>query len=189
MLRACDRLNPEPLGPLQLASIASDLGSDVPFLAGEAPAARGRGRGERLETVPAMPAMDVALVFPSFGVSTKDAYRWLAESRGDRPTRAATMDREHAGSWESLAAHARNDFEPVVAARHPAIDAMLHALRSAGAMLAMMSGSGSTVFGVFTPDAATRGRSALAARGALPPGSRVVWTRTAARVVPIVVSG
>ena len=52
-------------------------------------------------------------------------------------------------SWERLATLAVNDLEPVVTARHPEIEACAVALRRHGARIAMMSGSGSTVFGIF----------------------------------------
>lgn len=189
VLRACDRLNPEPLGARRLAAMAAALGSDVAFLASEAAAAVGRGRGERLEPAPALPALDVALVFPPFGVPTKDAYSWLAASRGAYEPLAPTLDADRLRRWDSVAAHATNDFEPVVIPRHPEIGSILDALRAAGAMLALMSGSGSTVFGIFAPDAADGARRSLASADALAGGARVVWTRTATRVVPVVVSG
>lgn len=189
VLRACEHLNPQPLGPARIAGLASALGSDVPFLAGTGVAAIGRGRGERLEPVPPLPAMDVALVFPPFGIPTKEAYRWLAEARGTYAPFEAVLAPEQAADWAWLAAHAENDFEAVVVPRHPAIGAVLDALRDAGAALAMMSGSGSTIFGVFALDAVVAAQRALASDGTLPSGATVVWTRTAERVVPVVTSG
>lgn len=189
VLRACERLNPAPLGPARLAALAAGLGSDVPFLTGTSPAAIGRGRGDLLQSVPPLPLLDVALVFPDFGIPTKDAYRWLAEDRGEYAALDTVFAPEHVTDVAWLAAHAENDFEPVVVPRHPAIGTVLDALRDAGATLAMMSGSGSTVFGLFMRDAVAEGRRALAAPHALPAGATVVWTRTAQRVVPVVTSG
>jgi 4-diphosphocytidyl-2C-methyl-D-erythritol kinase len=88
--------------------------------------------------------------------------------------------------WPALAAHARNDFEPVVGARHPEIALHVAALQRAGAVLAMMSGSGSTVFGVFDAADVPAARDALQG---LPGAPLVVWTRTARRVVPVALLG
>lgn len=189
VLRACEALNPAPLGPDRVAALAAQLGSDVPFLAGDAAAALGRGRGELLEPVEPLAPKEVALVFPSFGVPTKDAYGWLAADRGDYEPFAPVMLPDQVTDWGWLAANAENDFEAAVAPRHPSIVRILDALRDAGASLAMMSGSGSTVFGIFARDAAVRAQAALRAAGALPADATLVWTRTAQRVVPIVTRG
>jgi 4-diphosphocytidyl-2-C-methyl-D-erythritol kinase len=96
------------------------------------------------------PRRQVELLVPPFGVSTRWAYEQLAATRGPSlATEAATHTLEGLSSWDRLAASAVNDLQPVVAARHPEIDACLGALRTRGARIAMMSGSGSTVFGIF----------------------------------------
>lgn len=195
VLRACDRLSDAPLGAERLHDLALELGSDVPFLAGTDAAAIGTGRGEILRPIPPLPQRDVALVFPRFGVSTKAAFRWLAESRLGRARGGAGGGTSSSpwlpasgssSSWTALQGTVRNDFEPVVGARHPEIDACVAALRRAGAMLAMMSGSGSTVFGVFEAAHVPGAREALQQ---LPGDAAVVWTRTAQRVVPVELRG
>jgi 4-diphosphocytidyl-2-C-methyl-D-erythritol kinase len=93
------------------------------------------------------------IVRPPFGVSTADAYRWVAESRAGSPRVDTPFDPPaRAEEWLGRLAGCRNDFEPVVAARHPEIVETVRALRDAGAVQAMMSGSGSAVFGLFTDD-------------------------------------
>jgi 4-diphosphocytidyl-2-C-methyl-D-erythritol kinase len=52
-------------------------------------------------------------------------------------------------SWSAVTERARNDFESVVASRHPMVQASLEGLRAEGASLSMLSGSGSAAFGVF----------------------------------------
>jgi 4-diphosphocytidyl-2-C-methyl-D-erythritol kinase len=123
----------------------------------------------------------VLLLIPSFAVSTAEAYGWLAESRaGATPPEATpSLDVDAQGGWEVLEAMAANDFEPLVVERHPAIGTLVHALRASGCRPAMMSGSGSVVFGVL-PDGVEPG---------LPRLERVassVLTRTATRVEPVV---
>ena len=194
VLRACDRLSETPLGAARLHDLALGLGSDVPFLAGTDAAAIGTGRGEILRAIPALPQRDVALLFPKFGVSTKAAFGWLSQARAEGAPESRGVDASPASlgppsafpDWSDLRGTARNDFEAVVGARHPEIDACVAALRRAGAMLAMLSGSGSTVFGVFDAAHVPAAREALQQ---LPGDAAVVWTRTARRVVPVQLRG
>ena len=180
VLRLLDSLNPAPLGAERLIALAAALGADVPFLASEAPLALGWGRGERLLSLPPLPAREVRLVVPPFGVATADAYAWL-DAAGERAPQARLLAAESVAHWAGIAAVAANDFEPVVFGRHPELAAAAEHLRAAGARIALLGGSGSTVFGIFdVPPAA----------GALEgiPG-RVVATRTATRVVAPLGSG
>lgn len=137
----------------RLVAVAAQLGSDVPFFLGESPLARGRGRGEVLEPLGPLPPADFVLVSPPVHVSTAAAYAALSGVRADG------MPDTDAGpgplrSWEALGAAAHNDFEPVISAQHPEIGAALSALRNAGAHAALMTGSGSTCFGLFGSRAA-----------------------------------
>ncbi len=177
VLRALDGLAPTPLGP-RLLELAATLGSDVPFLATEQTVALGWGRGERLLALPALPPRPVALVFPPFSVSTADAYGWIAETRGPLFPRGSLLTWGDLSSWNNIARVATNEFEPVVASRHPEIASYIDALRNAGAEIAMMSGSGSTFFGIFTakPNSAELASTTRA---------RVLVTRTAERVVGV----
>jgi 4-diphosphocytidyl-2-C-methyl-D-erythritol kinase len=177
VLRALDALSPSPLGP-RLVELAPSLGADVAFMTIDSPTALARGHGERLQPLPALPRRPVVVVIPSFAVSTKDAYDWLAHDRGSYEARATALSPPELDSWEGIAAVAVNDFEAVVSRRHPAISSYVDAMRAAGAQPAMMSGSGSAVFGVF-PDpqsaipglvTAAQARAEESARGV------VVWT-------------
>ena len=78
--------------------------------------------------------------------------------------------------WDALAAVATNELQSAVAARYPVVEAYCDRLRRAGARLAMMSGSGSAVFGLFDeePDVVAIERACNA---------RVIATRVPARVV------
>jgi 4-diphosphocytidyl-2-C-methyl-D-erythritol kinase len=158
-----------------LAGVGGRLGSDVPFFAWGG-TALGVGRGDAITTLPQLPPLACAIVRPPFGVATADAYRWLAEARIAGPAVAAPFDPPaRPEEWLARLPSCRNDFEPVVAARHPAIGEAVAALRAAGAVLAMMSGSGSAVYGLFA-DASDAGRALapLAAR----PGWRGWLTTT-----------
>jgi 4-diphosphocytidyl-2-C-methyl-D-erythritol kinase len=121
----------------------------VPFFLGESPLARGRGRGERLEPLPALPPADLVLVSPPVHVSTGEAYEALGLTGNDEPG-ASEPAVDAITSWDALAEVAGNDFEVVMRLLHPQITRALHALRAAGAGVALMSGSGSTCWGLFS---------------------------------------
>ena len=135
-----------PMRPSQLTDLAAHLGSDVPFfLAGGT--ALGLGRGEEVYPLADLPRHFIVLLIPGFGVSTSEAYGWYDN---ERELSRAPREAQHVpGPWPSRAAQMINDLEAPIAGHHPEIDQMKAALRRAGALAAAMSGSGSTVFGLF----------------------------------------
>ena len=79
-LAGLHRLWRKPIAPRALVSLAATLGADVPFfLVGGA--ALGLGRGDEIYPLIDRPTQDVVIVRPSFGISTRDAYAWLADAR------------------------------------------------------------------------------------------------------------
>jgi len=136
-----------PVRPSQLTDLAAMLGADVPFfLSGGT--ALGLGRGDEIYPLADLPRHWVVLVLPGFGVSTRDAFAWYDEER--RLARSSAHEPQYVpGPWPSRAAQMINDLEAPIARRHPEIDQMKMSLRRAGALAAAMSGSGSTVFGLF----------------------------------------
>ena len=148
VLRALNALARRPLPQNELLELAGALGSDVPFLALEAPLALAWGRGERMLALPPLPPLRVdALLFP-FGVSSAEAYGWVAAAREGKATVVAPRSLSAAtlASWEGVAGLAENDFEVEVARRHPPIASVLAAARARRFPIAQLSGSGSTVF-------------------------------------------
>ena len=100
----------------------------------------------------------------------------MAASRAaNEPATPAFDPPSRPADWPAALARCRNDFEPVVAARHPEIAETVRALREGGAIHAMMSGSGSAVFGLFD-EAGTA--SDVLARYADRDGWRTWLTRT-----------
>jgi 4-diphosphocytidyl-2-C-methyl-D-erythritol kinase len=152
VLRALDSLAPRPLGAARLVGLAAALGADVPFLALESPLAIGTGRGDIVETLPSLPTRWLALVLPPFSVATSDAYAWLDADRARaRDGHAVDAERLRAAAqnWDALETVAMNDLQRVVASRFPQIATYCDTLRTRGARIALMSGSGSAVFGLF----------------------------------------
>jgi 4-diphosphocytidyl-2-C-methyl-D-erythritol kinase len=149
VLRVLDTMAPQPAGPEAIARLAMRLGADVPFLASDSACALAWGRGERMIELRPPPRRAVELLVPSFGVSTAWAYEQLAAMWGDVRPQPVRHRLAELSSWDHLETVAVNDLEPVVSARHPEIASSVVALRTHGARIAMMSGSGSSVFGIF----------------------------------------
>jgi len=156
VLRALDSLNRQPLGEKRLIGIAATLGADIPFLVSSEVMALAWGRGERMLGLVPLPQRDVLLVTPDFQVPTAEAYSWLDADRpseGDMSEHSASdlllISDEMLARWKSVAKLNRNDFIAPVAARHPEIMTHLDNLKGTGSFLCSMTGSGSTLFGVY----------------------------------------
>jgi 4-diphosphocytidyl-2-C-methyl-D-erythritol kinase len=158
--------------------IASEVGSDLPlFLIGGT--VLGCGRGEEVWAMPDLPAWNIVIATPNVGVSTPEAFRrWdeLVASNGkltdtglsDRisvfsrsafewlaglPTTGVPTkkggDRAETLLLDLVRAGIENDFERVVFPEYPELRDVKRALEREGADFASLSGSGSTVFGLF----------------------------------------
>ena len=149
-LRALNALYGEPFGRAALLEMAIELGSDVPFFLCGSPLALAWSRGERLLALPPLPARPVVIAHPGVAMATPDAFRRIAERRGGgyQPL-SRSMAIEQLTDWATVAALAENDFQPIVAEQIPLIAHAVDSLRDFGASIALMSGSGSSVFGVF----------------------------------------
>jgi 4-diphosphocytidyl-2-C-methyl-D-erythritol kinase len=132
----------------RLQELAVELGMDVPFFLGTGRAVA-RGRGEQLATLPGGGGYALVLVNPRTPLSTREVYGrvppgWHEEPTGtDRVIEA--LRRRNPGV---LAAALTNNLERVVEPVLPVIGRMKAALLAAGALGAIMSGSGPTVFGL-----------------------------------------
>jgi len=133
----------------QLTQLASELGSDVAFFL-RGGTARGLGRGERLESLPAVGARPLILGFPPFGTDTREVYRRLA-ARLTLPLNGVNLAHAPAHKWpeHNDLGVLVNDLESVVFEGWPELESFRDALLERGATGALLSGSGSTVFGVF----------------------------------------
>ena len=158
VLRALEVMSPKPLGP-RLLEVAATLGADVPFMTLDEPMALGSGRGDRLKPIPPLEPRALVLAVPPFAISTADAYAWLDADRAAQGGTAGRGVAESLATWEDVGGAAHNDFDPVVSRRYAAIAAIRNRFRRANARIALLSGSGSTVFAVFDdpPDLAAIG--------------------------------
>lgn len=153
-LLALNELSPTPLGRQELMAMAAGLGADVPFfIFGRT--AWASGIGEQLTEAPPLPPLWFVLLNPGFAVSTKRVYESLnlGLTKGGLSysiPRFYTVDDVIRGLT--------NDLEKVTLELHPELGHLKHLLLNNGALGALMSGSGPTVFGLFADEA-----SALAA--------------------------
>jgi 4-diphosphocytidyl-2-C-methyl-D-erythritol kinase len=132
----------------RLAELAMRLGMDVPFFLSHGPALA-TGRGERLKPLPRAGAYALVLVNPGVPLPTREVYGrvpadWHAEPAGTRRLMEALKTRNPS----RVAVALTNNLEGFVTPILPAVDRMKAALLAAGALGAVMSGSGPTVFGM-----------------------------------------
>jgi len=183
VLRILDSLARTPLGQRKLLAIAASLGTDVPFLVSREVMALAWGRGEHMLGLSPLPQRDVLLVTPDFHVDTQEGYDWIdadRDSEGD-PMRYSESDlllitEQMLTSWQSVAALSRNDFIASVSQRHPQVTELLEAFKDTGSLLCSMTGSGSTLFGIYDPLPAPTALGAFS-------GTTMNPTRTADKVV------
>jgi 4-diphosphocytidyl-2-C-methyl-D-erythritol kinase len=136
----------------RLAEIGTALGADVPFFC-HAGAAFVEGIGDRVTPYQIFPNLALLLVNPGFAVSTPWVYRqWDLELTLTPPDARV---RPLFQVLRDVVASLHNDLERVTIPAHPEIAAIKDALCDAGAEGALMSGSGPTVFGIFS-DAVSR---------------------------------
>lgn len=142
----------------RMAEVGQQLGSDVPFFF-LAPAACVSGRGEQVRPMQVTGERWIVLVNPGFPVATKWAYQQLAAARsGVHPLSPAILDlnRRTAVDWSDVVPMVENDFEAPVFAHHPVLAEIKRQLLGQGAEVALLSGSGATMFGVFREQAAAQ---------------------------------
>lgn len=151
-LLALNELFGQPLDAGTIRELAAALGSDVPFFLQAGPALV-TGRGEKIQTLEAFPALRgrmVLLVHPGFGISTAWAYQNLARfpaALKGSPGRAQKLIAAlRAGGLDAAAPQFYNSLEAPALEKYPLLALFQEFLRSHGAVAALMSGSGSTTF-------------------------------------------
>ncbi len=169
-LRALSSLHGSPLPD---AAAVLGLGADVPVCL-QGHATRMSGIGEELAPVPALPPLPAVLVNPGVEVSTPEVFRAL--DTPDNPPMpdipAGLADPAEVAAW---LATQRNDLEAPARALAPEIGDVLAALAATpGCLLARMSGSGATCFGLYQTE--TAARDAAGRLGAAQPGWWVLPT-------------
>ncbi|MSR64423.1 MAG: 4-(cytidine 5'-diphospho)-2-C-methyl-D-erythritol kinase [Verrucomicrobiae bacterium] len=155
-LAALNKLWTLNLSLAELRSLAAQLGSDVPFFL-QPSVAICRGRGEIIEPLPtgqfaALKGLAVVLLNPGFGVPTPWAYQaYAARGGAEAEPKQSVQPLLHSlskGNASQVAAQLYNSLEAPVFNKYPILEIFKRSLVEAGAVGAMMSGSGATVFGL-----------------------------------------
>ena len=154
VLRGLNALCGRPMDAAALEALGETLGSDVPFCV------RGGtrlavGRGERLLPAPECPACGIVICKPRFSIRTPELFGKI-DSRRSRihPDTDGLLAAMESGDLPGLARRMYNVFEDVLPRASSEIGVIKHALLDAGALGAVMTGTGSAVFGLF-PDLPT----------------------------------
>ena len=148
-----------PLSLEQLMSLGLQLGADVPFFLFQKPAFAS-GIGEKLEAFQGILPYHVLLVNPGLEVHTGEVYRNL-NLRLTKCKKIITKPFLKQSGFDA-ARHLCNDLETVTISKYPVIESLKKQLLAQGALGALMSGSGPTVFGLFSdPHKAGQARQAM----------------------------
>ena len=156
LTRMLERLCNVRLSDSELDNIAAETGSDVFFFMHCDDKGRGcalvSGRGEVVKKIHGRDDLFLVLIFPEVSSSTKEAYALVDEafSRGKflispEFDELELVYRRPPENWTFI-----NTFTPVISAKYKDIGRAIEALRALGCEYAEMSGSGSTVFGIFS---------------------------------------
>ncbi|MFQ5849836.1 MAG: 4-(cytidine 5'-diphospho)-2-C-methyl-D-erythritol kinase [Candidatus Binatia bacterium] len=132
-----------------ILSLAAGVGADVPFFVYGCPA-RARGVGEQLRPLPFFPKLWMVILYPGFAVSTRWIYRNL-EIKLTKVNKNTNLNLCLEDPSE-LARLLVNDLEGVTIRRYPCLASLKERLVQEGAVGALMSGSGSSVFGIFAAE-------------------------------------
>ena len=161
VLCGLNRLLDLGLGEPELMEIGVGLGADVPFFV-RGQASWATGIGERLEVVGNLPFAWYVLANPGLAVSTA----WVYGNLGLTTPRTPTKMPRFSGQIDEITGLLHNDLEPVTSARYPEVAELKRQMLDLGALGALMSGSGPTVFGLFQDEGTARRAAAELSRNA-----------------------
>lgn len=144
-LRGLNKLWQLQLSDQELTQLGFEIGSDVPYCV-QGGCALIKGKGEQVERLPASLSSWVVLVKPHFGVSTRTIFKEIDISTISRvpieELKTALLNQD----YSRMITHMGNSLEDITIKRHPFIQTIKDRLLTAGADVALMSGSGPTVF-------------------------------------------
>jgi 4-diphosphocytidyl-2-C-methyl-D-erythritol kinase len=171
-LLALNELRQAGLSDDDLRLLAAALGMDVPFFL-HGGTALGIGRGDEVFPLAFQVDVPIVLILPDFAISTAAAYRNLILTKRESSLKLQSFASSSLGGGNGLP-DLTNDLEAATREHLPSINGYKQILLELGAVLSLMSGSGSAVYGVFDDEAVTRS----AARSLAERGIRAIATRT-----------
>lgn len=157
VLTALNSIYGNVLSDERLMSLGARLGADVPFCIAQG-CALCEGIGELITPIESKLALNIVIAKGGESVSTPEAYRLIDEQLdkgqvNNRRNGAAVLEAVRMGNTAELLRHAYNIFEEVILPRHSCAAKIKEEMYENGAVFAMMSGSGPSVFGVFENEA------------------------------------
>lgn len=155
----------------RLAAVGATIGSDVPWFFAGGPAIA-RGRGERVEPVAGIPPLSAVIACPAAGLSTAAVYRQCVPEPARRGTADKLAAALAAGRFRAAVELLHNDLEPPARSLCPDVGRLLDALRAAGAVRPLLTGSGSACFALARTAVEARGIAARLAAMQNADGSR-----------------
>ena len=162
VLRGLNELWKLKLSNHQLRTVAGQIGSDVPFFI-EGGNAYASGRGEILEHFSLDVPFWIAVVTPLIHISTTWAYSHLKLQRDGKGSELRAKIAKNISNLKKISSLVQNDFEQSTIEIFPEIVTIKKKLKDKGAVFSLMSGSGSSVFGLFENE-----KKALDALGSFP---------------------
>ncbi len=150
----------------KLKEIAFQLGADVPFFLTDSTTASASGIGEKIKNIETNDKMWFLVIFPGFTVSTAWAYKSFSKYNLLTKSTKNNIINNYKTDINTVKSLLYNDFESVVNNRYPEVTVIKEQLIKTGAQGTLLSGSGSSVFGIY-PDK----KSALKASSSIKPRS------------------
>ena len=132
-----------------LIALARPLGADVPFFVTDFGAVRAEGIGDQMSVVPSLKDCTFVLVNPGFPVSTRWVYEKYALTMADKDSKLRDSQKKIS---HVLPYAGNNDLEQITLPSYPEVERLKQSLLGLGASSVLMSGSGPTVFGIFTDE-------------------------------------
>jgi 4-diphosphocytidyl-2-C-methyl-D-erythritol kinase len=145
VLKGLNQLLDLKIGEKQLMRIGGQIGADVPFFIPCQPA-HVSGIGERVRVLAGFPRLWLLVIYPGFQIQTSFIYSSVSLTKSQHQAKSKAFFSHGALNLSSL----RNDLEAVAMRWHPEIADMKKRLAEHGAKATLMTGSGSSVFGVFS---------------------------------------
>jgi len=177
VLSGLNRLLTTPFSSQELVEMAKAVGADVPFFAVDYTAVVAGGIGERMRPVDDIEGFWILLVNPGITISTRTVFENYALTTVAKNFKLASFRNNESDCFSVKQMH--NDLEPVTVTECPVIEKIKESLMKAGAVSAMMSGSGPTTFGLFpTGEFTSEEIQRLVEQFSLVYGHRVYATRT-----------
>lgn len=146
--RMLNKMEDAGLSDSDIVDLCRDLGADIPFFV-HGKAGVGTGIGQEIEHLDIQPDAWIVAIYPGFESSTAEAYRNCEPNPEPDFSIKGVLIEEPIEEWQFLL---QNNLEPAVIPRHEMVGNIKDQLIDFGAEYAAMSGSGSTVFGIFEQD-------------------------------------